>query len=1324
MHSFEKPKLKILRNNFNILKFSRFELIEEIDEEVNFYKYQFICSKTNEDDDEIYEIIAENSEGENSISTQIIFKNKKIKPSFVKVFSTMKVIEGNQLLLEVSTKGYPKPKINWYHSENRILPSSNTIIRQENFDGVLAISSINKSNHEGVYRCEAKNIYGECVHSENIIVCKRTPKFIERLRDTEVYENDKTLLTVKLSTTEDDVIWLKDGEMITQQNQNYEFITDGYYRKLLIEKANVSHQGEYKCILGNEKCSADLVVIEMSPEITKTMKDVNIIYGESAQFIVELSKGDAILEWFKDGKQIIFNERINLEIDGKQQRLIIQEAKLEDAAEYSCSLNNQTSKAKLIVQYPSTEFLVRLQDEYSVDEDCEIMFTVEISRSDVDVYWYKNGEEMRESSNVKFISKNTTRKLIIRHAKTSDCGEYICLAKGDQTKTMLHVSKEQRVFNLKLKDFNVKENETATLSTEVLNESFKLYWYKDDEPLETDERFMTTESGKHRKLIIRNVIRQDRGIYTAVCEGQRTSAKMSVLSPPKVLSDNRRYTAVRNKSFTIDVPFDGYPIPKAEWYYAGRSLKTSKKVSIEILMSRTIMTIKNFDDSDVGSYKLYLENAIGQFTTHFEVLIIDKPDPPEEPICLNITNNSLILKWNEVTKNNGSPITNYIVEFKESKSNVWKEYNEFIKEENVKIKNLKHNFTYSFRVYSVNKAGRSNPSLESKAVKIEEQDLEEPPVIIHGLKPSVSTYPFGTVKFECKIIGNPTPEIEWRKGGTRINEDDNVIIKQQKDICSLVIKECRFDWADNYECIASNEYGQAKTSCELLIEEKPYAQFDQRLTVVKVKQGCSHSIYCEIFGYPYPEVYWHKDGKPAEQNMEISIDNSSNKTVLTIESVSIENSGIYTLQLVNSASETKYDFEVKMLNRPGPPDEPIRCSNSDDYSIELSWNPPKDDGGSPILFYLIEASEIKNHEWIEVDQVTANNFSHRMYEFKSGVKYRFRISSINEFGTSEPAFSETIICKSPYDRPSPPNGPIRTSDHTKESFILYWNPPDSDGNCPILEYLIEIKEENSRVWQKIGSVDGETLSMKIEDLINEKAYNLKIICRNKIGYSDPYCPDKLITVKCKFGAPTSPEGPLKISEMTNTSLTLSWKPPMSDGGLALTGYIIERKLYFENNWIRETILNPDELSYTTSNLSAKYEYNFRVFAENALGKSQPLESQAIQLSQNASPPGIPSAPLEMRAVSPSAIVIEWGKPEHDGGSPIIGYVIAARDARRTMWMEVGKVDADVHRLQIKDLQEGHFYQVRVLAQNEIGLSDPLEAEEPIKVIRPPGMYNF
>ncbi|KAH7637606.1 hypothetical protein HUG17_8710 [Dermatophagoides farinae] len=1028
----------------------------------------------------------------------------------------------------------------------------------------------------------------------------------------------------------------------------------------------------------------------------------------------------------------MFDDRVYLDIDGKQQTLSIEDSKLEDIAEYSCQLNQQTSKARLLVSYPSTEFLRRLQDEYWIDENCETVFTVEISRPDVDVFWYHNGEELCETSNIKMITDGMVRKLIIHHTRMTDMGEYICMAKGDQTQTTLNVSKDPLVFLLKLKDFNVNEGETATLSVEVIDEHMNIVWMKDDEIIEPDgNRMMMSNIGKHKKLIIKNVNIQDRGYYTVVCNDQRSTGKLSVLTPPKVLTDTRRFTAVRGENFSLDISYEGYPSPKAEWYHSGKIIKTSKKASVEIMMSRTILTIKNFDDDDIGLYKLSLENTIGQYITHFELFIIDKPDPPSKPEPMNITNNSLILVWQAPKKDNGSPVSNYVVEYKESKAKNWKEYNEFINEQHVKIRNLKHNICYVFRVYAINKAGKSSPSTESEPVTMKEQYLPMAPTFIQPLPSTISTQPFTTTTMECKSIGNPTPEIQWYRNDEPIdeNDDNNVIIKYDQHSSTLIIKECSFEWAGHYKCVARNDEGDAITKTKLSVEEKPYARFNNDAIVAKVKQGNEHLIECEIYGYPEPEINWYKGLIKLRRTSNIFVDDQEKgMTKLVVKNFSFEDAGIYTLHLINAAGERKYDFELRMLKRPGPPEQPIRCVPGGENSIELSWNPPKDDGGSPILFYLIEKYETKmGKEWIEVTRVNGNEFSHTIRHLIAGSRYRFRVSSINEFGTSDPAMTESVVCRKILERPSPPTGPIKTSDHTESSFNLHWNSPEYDGNSPLIEYLIETREVDetettiTNTWKKSTTVNGETLTAMIENLEKEKTYQLRITCRNEIDWSDSYYPETTVMVKCRYGPPTAPVGPLEVNEMTNASLRVAWKPPISNGGLELINYIIERKLTFENTWIREAIVNPDQLTYTIPNLSSKYEYNIRVLAENALGQSDPLESDyPVQLCKDATPPGIPTAPLEMRSVSPSAIMIEWGKPEHDGGSPITGYVIAAKDARRTMWIQVGKVDATVHRLQIKDFQENRSYKIRVMAENEIGLSDPLESEEPITVIRPPG----
>lgn len=88
----------------------------------------------------------------------------------------------------------------------------------------------------------------------------------------------------------------------------------------------------------------------------------------------------------------------------------------------------------------------------------------------------------------------------------------------------------------------------------------------------------------------------------------------------------------------------------------------------------------------------------------------------------------------------------------------------------------------------------------------------------------------------------------------------------------------------------------------------------------------------------------------------------------------------------------------------------------------------------------------------------------------------------------------------------------------------------------------------------------------------------------------------------------------------------------------------------------------------------------------------------------------------MRQIAANTMVIEWGRPESDGGAPLEGYKIAIRDARKTMWMEVGRVSADIQKLNIRDLQENHEYLIRIFARNEIGFSDHLESEEPFKIV--------
>lgn len=88
----------------------------------------------------------------------------------------------------------------------------------------------------------------------------------------------------------------------------------------------------------------------------------------------------------------------------------------------------------------------------------------------------------------------------------------------------------------------------------------------------------------------------------------------------------------------------------------------------------------------------------------------------------------------------------------------------------------------------------------------------------------------------------------------------------------------------------------------------------------------------------------------------------------------------------------------------------------------------------------------------------------------------------------------------------------------------------------------------------------------------------------------------------------------------------------------------------------------------------------------------------------------------------NVVVCSWGTPEWDGGAPLLGYTVAIRDVTKTMWMEVGQVGVHTLQYNVRDLGEDRLYMVRVYARNEVGASEPLESDEPVRII--PGEGNF
>jgi large repetitive protein len=145
-------------------------------------------------------------------------------------------------------------------------------------------------------------------------------------------------------------------------------------------------------------------------------------------------------------------------------------------------------------------------------------------------------------------------------------------------------------------------------------------------------------------------------------------------------------------------------------------------------------------------------------------------------------------------------------------------------------------------------------------------------------------------------------------------------------------------------------------------------------------------------------------------------------------------------------------------------------------------------------------------------------------------------------------------------------------------------------------------------------------------------------------------------------APTVP-GPPRNPTATrgNGSTTVTFEPPTTDGGSPILSYTVTSS---PGNRTCTVTLPADPLSCTVTGLPNGTEVTFRVTATNSVGTGLPSG-----FSTAVTPAGPPSAPrgvqVTWRELNPNLLVVDWGVPSSDGGSPITGYFLVVQPGAKT-----------------------------------------------------------
>uniref|UniRef100_A0A8C6WTC6 Titin n=1 Tax=Neogobius melanostomus TaxID=47308 RepID=A0A8C6WTC6_9GOBI len=499
-----------------------------------------------------------------------------------------------------------------------------------------------------------------------------------------------------------------------------------------------------------------------------------------------------------------------------------------------------------------------------------------------------------------------------------------------------------------------------------------------------------------------------------------------------------------------------------------------------------------------------------------------------------------------------------------------------------------------------------------------------------------------------------------------------------------------------------------------------------KVSTYHVQVGYDLKIEVPVAGHPKPTITWTKDGAALKQTTRVNVTDSAHHTLLTIKDATKEDGGMYSINVANNLGSKDASIEVITLDKPGPPTGPVKFEDISAESITLTWEAPTYTGGCPISNYVVEKRDTTTTNWVVVSATVART-TLKVSNLKTGAEYQFRVYAENRYGKSYAIDSEPVLAQYPFQEPGPPGTPF-VSSYTKDYMVVEWHRPPSDGGSAILGYHLERKEKNSILWTKINKTLIQDCRFKSTPLEEGIEYEYRVSAENIVGIGKIDGGQYTLVLTNVAGSKTVPfsvkvldrpgpsEGPLTVSNVTEEKCSLSWLPPRHDGGASISHYIIQKR---ETSRLAWTLVSGDcgATMYKVTKLLKGNEYIFRVMAVNKYGDGEPLESAPVIMRNPFVPPSSPNE-LEITNITRDSMTVCWNRPESNGGSEIVGYIVEKRDRAGIRWTKCNKRRVTDLRFRVTGLTEDHEYEFRVSAENAGGIGQPSPATSYLKACDP------
>uniref|UniRef100_A0A6I8QSE0 Titin n=1 Tax=Xenopus tropicalis TaxID=8364 RepID=A0A6I8QSE0_XENTR len=740
-------------------------------------------------------------------------------------------------------------------------------------------------------------------------------------------------------------------------------------------------------------------------------------------------------------------------------------------------------------------------------------------------------------------------------------------------------------------------------------------WHKDNLPLKQTTRVNAENTESNSLLTIKEASKEDVGQYTvtlANSAGEATEQlSIVVLDKPEPPTGPVKIDEVTADSVTISwqpPKYDGgssinnYIVEK-------RDTSTTNWQIVSATVARTTIKATRLKTGCEYQFRIAAENRYGKsgYLTSESVIAqypYKLPGPPGTPFVTAVTRDSMVVQWNEPVNDGGSKILGYHVESKERNSILWVKLNKTIlPDTRIKTTNIEEGIEYEFRVYAENIVGIGKPSKVSECYVA--RDPCDPPgrpepvivtrnsVTLQWTKPE---YDGGSKITGYIVEKKELPEGRWMKASfTNVIETEFAVtglVEDQRYEFRVIARNAAGIFSE-----PSDSTGPITARDEV---EPPRVSMDPKYKeTITVNAGETFKIDADVHGKPIPSIQWIKAGEELANTARLEIKNTDFTTSLSVKEAIRTDSGHYNLLLKNVAGEKSVSVNIKVLDRPGPPEGPIAITGVSAEKCTLTWKPPQQDGGSDISHYIVERRETSRLVWTVVDS-NVQTLSCKVTKLLEGNEYIFRVMAVNKYGVGEPLESEPVLARNPYVVPQAPKAPEVTA-ITKDSMIVVWERPAFDGGSEITGYVLEKRDKEGIRWTRCNKRIISELRFRVTGLVESHLYEFRVSAENAAGLSEPSPSSIYYKASDPIYKPGPPNNP-RVVDVTRSSVILSWGKPIYDGGCEIQGYIVEKCDLSSEEW---SICTPPsgikETRFEVEKLLEKHEYKFRICAVNKAG---------------------------------------------------------------------------------------------------------------------------